>query len=42
MLKRNFIQKIKNKKEKDRKDDGLQILVQFAGTYLRECLGNIF
>ena len=30
----------KNKKERDRKDKVLQIIVQFAGTYLRKCLGN--
>ena len=37
-LKRNFIQR--NKKERGRKDKVLQILVQFAGTYLRKCPGN--
>ena len=30
----------RNKEERDRKDKVLQILVQFAGTYLRECPGN--
>ena len=30
----------RNKKERDRKDKVLQILVQFAGTYLRECPGK--
>ena len=37
IFKRNFMQK---KQEGDRKDKVLQILVQFAGTYLRESSGN--
>ena len=37
-VKRNFIQN--KKKEKDRKDKVLQILVQFVGTYLRENPGK--
>ena len=37
-LKSNFIQR--NQKERDRKDKVLQIFVQFAGIYLKECPGN--
>ena len=41
VFKKEFYTKETRKKKKgDRKDKGLQILVQFAGTYLRECPGN--
>ena len=34
------VQHKRNEKERDRKDKVLQILVQFAGTYLGECPGK--